>query len=241
MVLANSCRISRVPHYLGDCRGRAITFAYRTFTFSGSPFQGDSASDRFCDSRKPLQRPPRSSLDPDVATLAGLHHTGLGCSVFARRYSRNRGCFLFLRVLRCFSSPGWLPPAYEFSRRIPRDEARGLPHSEIPGSKLVCSSPRLIAAYHVLLRLLEPRHSPCALRSLTKILERGFRLWLLGQTLQLSKSGPRVRFRGIIKIRFRAGSVNVWSTSGAETSSFERPLDAGPKKAARSRRSRVLM
>ena len=176
MVLANSCRISRVPHYLGDCRGRAITFAYRTFTFSGSPFQDDSASDRFCDSRKPLQRPPRSSLDPDVATLAGLHHTGLGCSAFARRYSRNRGCFLFLRVLRCFSSPGWPPPTYEFSRRIPRDEARGLPHSEIPGSKLVCSSPRLIAAYHVLLRLLEPRHSPCALCSLTKILERGFRL-----------------------------------------------------------------
>ena len=28
---------------------------------------------------------------------------------------------------------------------------------------LVCSSPQLIAAYHVLLRLLEPRHPPCAL------------------------------------------------------------------------------
>ena len=27
----------------------------------------------------------------------------------------------------------------------------------------MCSSPRLIAAYHVLLRLLEPRHPPCAL------------------------------------------------------------------------------
>ena len=45
--------------------------------------------------------------------------------------------------------------------------ARGFPHSEIPGSKLICSSPRLIAAYHVLLRLLMPRHSPCALISLT--------------------------------------------------------------------------
>ena len=33
----------------------------------------------------------------------------------------------------------------------------------IPGSKLICSSPRLIAACHVLLRLLMPRHSPCAL------------------------------------------------------------------------------
>jgi len=156
--------------------GEGVAFAYATFTLCGSPFQDDSANDPLCNSRKPLQRPPRSSRDPDVATLAGLHHTGLGCSAFARRYSRNRGCFLFLRVLRCFSSPGWPPPTYEFSRRIPRDEARGLPHSEIPGSKLVCSSPRLIAAYHVLLRLLEPRHSPCALCSLTKILERGFRL-----------------------------------------------------------------
>ena len=27
----------------------------------------------------------------------------------------------------------------------------------------MCSSPQLIAAYHVLLRLLEPRHPPCAL------------------------------------------------------------------------------
>ena len=37
------------------------------------------------------------------------------------------------------------------------------PHSEICGSRLICSSPQLIAACHVLLRLLMPRHSPCAL------------------------------------------------------------------------------
>ena len=37
------------------------------------------------------------------------------------------------------------------------------PHSEIRGSKLICSSPRLIAACHVLHRLLMPRHSPYAL------------------------------------------------------------------------------
>ena len=40
------------------------------------------------------------------------------------------------------------------------------PHSEIHGSKLICSSPWLIAACHVLLRLLMPRHSPYALYSL---------------------------------------------------------------------------
>ena len=33
-------------------------------------------------------------------------HTGLGSFPFARRYSGNRCFFLFLRVLRCFSSPG---------------------------------------------------------------------------------------------------------------------------------------
>ena len=41
------------------------------------------------------------------------------------------------------------------------------PHSEICGSMDICSSPQLIAAYHVFLRLLVPRHPPCALYSLT--------------------------------------------------------------------------
>ena len=40
---------------------------------------------------------------------------------------------------------------------------RRFPYSEIRGSKLICSSPRLIAACHVLHRLLMPRHSPYAL------------------------------------------------------------------------------
>ena len=39
----------------------------------------------------------------------------------------------------------------------------GLSHSEISGSRLVCKSPELIAAYHVLHRLQEPRHPPYAL------------------------------------------------------------------------------
>ena len=43
----------------------------------------------------------------------------------------------------------------------------GFPHSDIPGSRLVCSSPRLFAACHVLHRLLAPRHPPHALSSLT--------------------------------------------------------------------------
>ena len=43
----------------------------------------------------------------------------------------------------------------------------GFPHSDIHGSQLICSSPWLFAAYHVFLRLLVPRHPPCALIRLT--------------------------------------------------------------------------
>ena len=57
--------------------------------------------------------------------------------------------------------------AYVFSEGSFGISQRGFPHSEIPGSKLVCSSPGLIAAYRVLHRLLAPRHSPYALSSLT--------------------------------------------------------------------------
>ena len=43
----------------------------------------------------------------------------------------------------------------------------GFPHSEIPGSQLTYSSPRHIGVSAVLLRLLVPRHPPCALINLT--------------------------------------------------------------------------
>ena len=43
----------------------------------------------------------------------------------------------------------------------------GFPHSDICGSSDICSLPQLFAAYHVFLRLLVPRHPPCALLSLT--------------------------------------------------------------------------
>ena len=42
-------------------------------------------------------------------------------------------------------------------------QTAGLSHSEIRGSMVICTLPRLIAAYHVLHRLHEPRHPPCAL------------------------------------------------------------------------------
>ena len=55
----------------------------------------------------------------------------------------------------------------------------GLPHSEILGSKGILTSPKLIAEYHVLHRLLLPRHPPNALKALDsiqkkKVLSRDF-------------------------------------------------------------------
>ena len=44
----------------------------------------------------------------------------------------------------------------------------GFPHSEIRGSKVVRTSPRLIAAYHVLHRLSAPRHPPDTLTTLDR-------------------------------------------------------------------------
>ena len=83
---------------------------------------------------------------------------GLGSSAFARHYSRNHFYFLLLEVLRCFSSLR-LPLHSQMSSL----QLDGLPHSDIHGSMIICISPWLFAAYHVLLRLLSPRHPPVAL------------------------------------------------------------------------------
>ena len=92
---------------------------------------------------------------------------GLGSFPFARRYSGNR--------IFSFSSSGYLDVSvprvpnislwiHEMSMEVCSIR---FPHSEINGSKDICSSPLLIAAYHVFHRLLVPRHPPCALISLT--------------------------------------------------------------------------
>ena len=64
----------------------------------------------------------------------------------------------------------------------------GFPHSDIYGSMDMCSSPQLFAAYHVLLRLLVPRHSPYALSSLTFLLRflKHFSLLLIFLNCSLS-------------------------------------------------------
>ena len=62
-----------------------------------------------------------------------------------------------------FQFPGFPSVHYLFMcgyRRITNGE---FPHSDICGSMLICSSPQLFAACHVLLRRLVPRHPPYAL------------------------------------------------------------------------------
>ena len=98
------------------------------------------------------------SYNPQAA-----RRSSLGCSLFARHYSGNHDCFLFLSLLRCFSSGGWLSfECYTFS-------ITGCPIRKSKDLTLVCSFPWLIAAYHVLHRLSDPRHPPCALISFKKI------------------------------------------------------------------------
>ena len=63
--------------------------------------------------------------------------------------------------------PGLARTRLYIQRAVSRVHRDGFPHSEIPGSKRACRSPGLIAACHVLLRLLAPRHPPYALSSLT--------------------------------------------------------------------------
>ena len=75
----------------------SIYFEYGTFTLFGAPFQTSSSIHL-----KPYRRPKPH----------GQVH-GLGSSHFARRYFGNRFFFLFLRVLRCFSSPGFLKQAID--------------------------------------------------------------------------------------------------------------------------------
>ena len=55
-------------------------------------------------------------------------------------------------------------PAFaHYIRSVSNLQLDGLSHSEILGSKVICTYPRLFAAYHVLHRLQEPRHPPYAL------------------------------------------------------------------------------
>ena len=89
--------------------GRQDVFAYTAFTFSGMLFQNISANVLFCNFPACAQNAP---------TTPTAEAVGLGFSRFARRYSGNHGCFLFLQVLRWFTSLGSPPFAGLASARL---------------------------------------------------------------------------------------------------------------------------
>ena len=92
MVPPTSHKVPRVSWYFGSC-SLPTDFAYGAFTLSGWLSQNHSAI---------------RSTHLVQSVTPSCTHNGLGSSHFARRYSGNRCFFLFLRVLRCFSSPGSL-------------------------------------------------------------------------------------------------------------------------------------
>ena len=93
MVPACSIKVSRVSMYSGY-RLVSFPFAYGAFTLSGRLSQNLSA--RITESI--MRSEPRSARTPVWALPRSLAATyGITC------------CFLFLRLLRCFSSPGSLP------------------------------------------------------------------------------------------------------------------------------------
>ena len=91
MVPPTSHKVSRVSWYSGYCTLHAA-FDYEAFTLSG----------RLSQNRSTIRRSHVAVLTPEYM------YSGLGSYHFARRYFGNRFFFLFLRVLRCFSSPGSL-------------------------------------------------------------------------------------------------------------------------------------
>ena len=92
MVPPTSHKVSRVSWYFGYCLSLFV-FPYGAFTLSG---------------RLSQYRSGNSEYNLLQSLTLQCTHRSLGSFPFARRYSGNRCFFLFLRVLRCFSSPGSL-------------------------------------------------------------------------------------------------------------------------------------
>ena len=150
MVPAHSHKVSRVSWYSGSCSVN-FPFAYGAFTLSRWSFQFHSA--RIAESI--MRSKPRNARIPVWALSISLAAT--------------------LEIEFSFFSSGYLdvsvhrvPSVYLWIQYTVHEVCScGFPHSDICGSLDICSSPQLFAAYHVFLRLLVPRHPPCALYSLT--------------------------------------------------------------------------
>ncbi len=169
MVLADSHRLPLIPWYLGTLIREPSWFRLQDFHLLRFPFPEDSTTTTVFYSPTSSQIGLRAPHNTNSTTVAPFNVLcGLGSSPFARHYSGNRYYFFFLGVLRYFNSPRWLYRTYEFSAKSSGITLMGLPHSDIAGSKVVSTYPTLIAGYHVLHRLLVPRHPSHALSNLAK-------------------------------------------------------------------------
>ena len=187
---ARFTRNSTSPTLLGATPHQCHAYSYRTLTHSGTPSQtlhlhATFLTGQSCGSR--TTRPPQ----PRTCNTCRLEHThGLASSAFARHYSRNHTCFLFLRVLRCFTSPRYHPHPYTF-RAGPPDTTPDIPGFPIrtpPDHSSLTNSPGLIAGHNVLHRLLVPRHPPIALHNFAQhhVAQTHTTIKILASTIQFS-------------------------------------------------------
>ena len=146
MVPARSDKVSRVSSYSGY-RSVSLSFAYGAFTLSGRLSQSRSAGLP----ESGLRSEPRNARIPVWPLPRSLAATcGIDVSFSSSGY-------LDVSVHRVPFRTLWI--GIRMTGVLPA----GFPHSDICGSKIICISPQLFAAYHVFLRLLVPRHPPCAL------------------------------------------------------------------------------
>ena len=146
MVPAYSIKVSRVSMYSGY-RLVSFPFAYGAFTLSGRLSQNLSA--RITESiMRSEPRCARTTVWPLSISLAATLEIDVSFSSSG---------YLDVSVHRVPSVNLWI------QLTVTEVSSAGFPHSDICGSRDICSSPQLFAAYHVFLRLLVPRHPPCAL------------------------------------------------------------------------------
>ena len=125
-----------------------------------------------------LQRASSTGLSPSMVVLsrtflsqASCHSVVLqphGCVATIMVWALPRSLATTRGIINLFSLPAGTKmfqfPAFALCYCIVTVlQTAGLSHSEILGSKVICTYPKLIAAYHVLHRLREPRHPPYAL------------------------------------------------------------------------------
>ena len=118
VVPTDSQQISRARCYLGIHNNSCNVFVYGTLTLYDRPFQTTSTNTTIYHCRPIRQNRQKQTPQPSIRNPCRVSHAqSLASSAFARHYSRNHYCFLFLWVLRCFTSPRSLHTPYIFRCR----------------------------------------------------------------------------------------------------------------------------